>query len=497
MISISYYAVNDDLEDGIFNHFLKHFVRKPISGPPDKDQLPLSNYTRKFIVGDVINCERVTAPDAKSVRHFGRRWQVENSSSQLVFYYYNAFLDDRAIVGKHYLIRVLALNSLKGVVKMYCHIWVEFFDVPITESATVEDTVGGVYEFDSTKYRLQTISCKYSRLGGIPSFVSLTLGNSCKNSTNYIQIVRLPNKTRHDFGVCSFVPYRDIDSNDLIEWFEFHKIIGVTDFTVFIPDTDYNAFSDFVTPYYNHHHFISIKVLTSPFENMTSLSPSSFHQNITALYKSLSRIECLIRNMYRYKHIILLAPNDFFVPKNSYPSVSKIMQTIHSYSSPNFVVETYSLVRQYFIVDYTDTDNFNSSITNSSTADRSNINLKTIQSRFFVDLNSELPSRTVIIRPSVCLEIHDERCSHSIKHLNTESTFWISDYFATVQRYEKCDISTPNNVRSSFCRRFFENNLALHLHEDESFEIVGGTKFISAVRNVKVSNESAAHIDQH
>ena len=91
----------------------------------------------------------------------------------------------------------------------------------------------------------------------------------------------------------------------MIEWFEFNRLLGVTEFNIYDANLQIDDAMKAVFKYYKHQRILRYVSHPTPFPNV----PES---HCLLFFTSLG--DCLYRNMYRYKYIIAIDFDEIIVP---------------------------------------------------------------------------------------------------------------------------------------------------------------------------------------
>ncbi len=283
------------------------------------------------------NCSSIRAPESREIVTLNKVWQVFQPRSHpgSIILAVSAFYDDREIVGALPWLRILAVAKLpKGA--LFCQVWYSGQPVPFVTQAIVDssgrgDTVAGV------KYGQYQFSCALPVSFPRPTHVSVAV-LQCQNSTILLPVKQPIRETRmHDFGVCVAISFGRFPMARFVEWVEFHRIVGVTEFNIYDGNIDQDMQDVF--NYYQKLGVLQLHSMPPPVEDRTVKS--------VKLSSPASLNDCMLTNMYRYRLIAVIDFDEFLVLRN-HSSLSDLIEHINSAKNLDQDWYSYTLRNAYY-----------------------------------------------------------------------------------------------------------------------------------------------------
>ena len=187
---------------------------------------------------------------------------LENKNSTI--YIYGAYLDDRRyLLGEQY-IRVFSVSTVSDAVLslVSCQLWTNNILHPVVVTATV-DTIGRGLRTMGLMYMERLYSCPVPP-GIRPSHMSLSFGK-CMNATTTVPVVYPEREQKQEFGVCVATAYGKLNPRRLVEWIEFNKILGVSEFNVY--NSSVNSAALKVFEYYRNESVVRVFQSSPPMKH--------------------------------------------------------------------------------------------------------------------------------------------------------------------------------------------------------------------------------------
>lgn len=255
------------------------------------------------------------------------RWHVQKRQ-QMMISAFSAFLDTRNWTVPSSSIRVFAVSTSTPSDPIYYQVWTNDFPHPVIMQATTYSTGRGLTK-NKTRYFEYLITCPLP----FPiqaKYVSLAF-DVCENST-----ISLPVETpkeedgyTHEFGICVAVSYGDVPPARLIEWVELNRILGVGEINIYnssLANTSMQVLQSYV-----EEGIVVIREAPPPIQDW------SYWPKKLSVIAALN--DCLYRNMYRYRYVIVTDFDEFIIPSRhyNYADLFRNMNREHnlpSYSNP-------------------------------------------------------------------------------------------------------------------------------------------------------------------
>ena len=242
-------------------------------------------------------------------------WQ-ELDLSPGKFYLYTSYLDNRRgnIDGPS--IRILGLrnSSLNPQINLKCLIWFDEEANP-TVSKVIEQQMFSKYYIEKGKLQPYLLSCPLPKPGmyKVPSSVSL-VKLTREKSTNKLNVIYNKVEKKKEFAVCVKCLYniRDDFVVRLVEWLELMSLLGADKvfFYYKVEKTDNLKFLNLVNQYVEKG-LVDFSYYSSPNAPLGLSGKIKRNKPI----EMITRNDCLYRNLYRYKYVVVLDPDEVIVPR--------------------------------------------------------------------------------------------------------------------------------------------------------------------------------------
>ena len=247
-----------------------------------------------------VKCKNKMKPPPHNISLHKGTWHSINAELGEI-YVYSAIYDNRTAGGNNPFIRILAIG--RTVIRLFCHFW--FPDGVISVQAKI--TVNGAgHRIDGVLFKQYYFSCLLP-LGFpfIPTHVSLAV-RQCGNLTNKIQIVTPENPPqKHDFGICVPITYWYLDPYRIVEWIEMNKLFGVTEINVYT--CNLSELTKKVLRYFQSEGIVKMHDIPPPKNGHT--------KDGVQLAGPISINDCMWKNMYRYRYVLIIDFDEIIVPK--------------------------------------------------------------------------------------------------------------------------------------------------------------------------------------
>ena len=264
-------------------------------------------------------------------------WQRVNDSIEV--YLYTAHLDERATLS-HPAIRVIAVADTNMTnLHVACLLWYNTNSHPDHVAADIYVVGPRIAPNKVILYEQYIISCNLTAANLKPSHVSVLTGK--KMATTILEVL-VPIRSQHllPFGHCMSVVYWKLDPYRLIEWLELHRVWGVSEVNIYTNKVDSDSMA--VLSHYNRSGFVVLRELPS-------ILPDSTEATIL-LNMSPSLNDCLYRNLYRYKKIIVTDFDEMIVPR-THGNYSALISAIDVMYPTDHLAKSYMFRNVYFFTD--------------------------------------------------------------------------------------------------------------------------------------------------
>lgn len=237
------------------------------------------------------------------------------------FFVYSAYLDDR----QGAFIRVLAATRTRGSDRVHCAYWYTNKDGghhQRQEPIVVQANNKVIRENWNLKYSATFVLCplflyNIGRRVPVPDYVSIVVGKAWNGSEEQVGN-RLPVLNRNadggadreanivdGFAVCvKPLHYHFNRAMQLIEFIELNRILGVTHFTFY--NHTIGPEVDCVLRDYARRGIVTLL----PWQHLEMVSQKEIRTE--GLFAAIN--DCLYRNMYRYRYVLMIDIDEFIVP---------------------------------------------------------------------------------------------------------------------------------------------------------------------------------------
>uniref|UniRef100_A0A1I8P171 Uncharacterized protein n=1 Tax=Stomoxys calcitrans TaxID=35570 RepID=A0A1I8P171_STOCA len=265
-------------------------------------------------------------------------------------------------------------------------------------------------EDDNSEFTRYYFYCKVTRDFGTPETVIFTDSSAPKSGGNSLKLrmLKLVDKGMqklavHPLTICVNLHSREFfnmtslekQPQELLQFFVHHYIMGVEDFIAYSGDDIPFSLHPFLS------HF-NIRVHSMPFNFPFSSA------NSTDRIRSIIEMDCILRNINRATHSILLDANEFFYPNTNLDDEKSLLHSLRSYDNGvnQFDVKTFAICkdqRHKYLIENT---LFDPELKNSH-----GVSLYRPQDNV-LPLNGEEPSRSITLPVLKCLVHRYVNCVH-------------------------------------------------------------------------------------
>ncbi|XP_063592845.1 uncharacterized protein LOC134769963 [Penaeus indicus] len=304
-----------DLQDAVPNLPARYWLKK------DKD------------MGMNKTCAKY--PSLYQIRYNNGRWQTFDTSNG-TFYLFSAYHDNRTLAERP-AVRVLGmLNRFDPKLNTSCQLWFNGTSKPVfaqvSEYKYIWNRAFGKYKNGVLQPYLLSCQVPSAYVHQVPESVSL-VERPCDTATTNLRVVnnRPPEGQRKDFAVC--VKGLDIHHEDksvhLVEWLETLYLLGAD--KVFLYDLHVHPNTTKVLEYYQKTGFVDLTKLTLPGDQPNIPELTHKYLKEKGGYKRLNELipynDCLYKNIYSYKYVVLLDIDEIILPRNL-PSWKALMKAL-------------------------------------------------------------------------------------------------------------------------------------------------------------------------
>ncbi|XP_053644577.2 uncharacterized protein [Cherax quadricarinatus] len=264
-------------------------------------------------------------PSVLDIHYNNIYWQVLQLSNNTL-YLYSAFYDNRTSSKSKPSIRILGMaNSLQPTTETNCQIWYDGQSFPVISKVRVHKRIWrDEWEIEEEILYPYMIECiipdKHSRLE--PQSVSL-VEQPCDKPTNNLRIInnQPADGRKKSFAVCvKGLEFYNLDNSvRLVEWLELLFLLGADE--VFFYDMGIHPNVSKVLNYYESLGRVDIRKISLPGEQPNVFGLLHLYLKNKVNHKRLHELipynDCLNRNMYRYKFVLLMDIDEVIVAKSA------------------------------------------------------------------------------------------------------------------------------------------------------------------------------------
>ena len=251
-----------------------------------------------------------------------------------------AYYDDRPANPDGPNIIMSVVTTLLKSVSLYCQIWYDGIEEPHIVSPIFYKIPARITEIEGRRYSRWTYTCNLPGLLPLPKHVSLSPGR-CENSDIIIpiQVPEVPEQ-QIEFGSCIVNSYGHIDFGVTAEWFELMKLFGVSEFN--ICNSSMKPGMGNILRHYKDENLLQVWHWPPP------VPSSGWLGSLLGDIEGLT--DCMLRNMYKYKYIIITDFDEFIVPR-MHKNYSSMLQYINHQYHLTEPFKSYSFRNVYYFQD--------------------------------------------------------------------------------------------------------------------------------------------------
>ncbi|XP_063592847.1 uncharacterized protein LOC134769964 [Penaeus indicus] len=294
-----------------------------------------SRYWLKKDKGMGMNKTCAKYPSLYQIRFNNGQWQTFDTSNG-TFYLFSAYHDNRTLA-KRPAVRVLGmLNRFDPKLNTSCQLWFNGTSKPVfaqvSEYKYIWNRAFAKYKNGVLQPYLLSCQVPSAYVHQVPESVSL-VERPCDTATTNLRVVKNhpPEGQMKDFAVC--VKGLDLPSANytvrLIEWLEMLSLLGAN--KVFIYTFDVHINISKVLTYYQKRGFLDLTKLTLPGDqpNIPELTHKYLKEKggNKRLNELIPYNDCLYKNIYSYKYVVLLDIDEIILPRNL-PSWKALMKAL-------------------------------------------------------------------------------------------------------------------------------------------------------------------------
>ena len=273
-----------------------------------------------------MRCDVMTRPTSDEIEMQNEQWQLMDGVRHEV-YLHSAYLDARQAFDDTPAVRVMLVIS--GVFfhgRPHCIFWYDDTDKPVSIPTTVVDRLSTKRKHfvNNIQYSMYMFTCKIPSSLSTPNQVSMVM-NPCESPYNILQVI-LPynDDVKQDFAVCvigQWARVGDVEAAFLTEWIEAYSMFGVGEINIYNVSLQVTPMVQRVIDHYTNLGRLRLIHQTAP---VTALDADDEY-DASQLCLRTSANDCLLRNVNRYKYIMVIDRDEIIVPRkhDSYQEMVK------------------------------------------------------------------------------------------------------------------------------------------------------------------------------
>ena len=385
----------------------------------------ISNITGQIIkTNDTFHrdtsCQSLKKPDPDGVQ-YRRTWQIYRANAVEVMTY-SAFFDDRPAVGLLPSIRMMVVSHMPKNTEFYCHVWYADLSHPyVTKLAVTKTGRGDV--INKIKYEQSLFSCALPSSYPVPSHVSLSTV-PCKPSSIYLPVIHsVRTSWEHEFGICVAIAFGSVDTAEFVEWMEFHRLLGVTEFNIY--DGDISGDMDEVFQYYTRLGWLRVHKMPPAVDEIS--------YGAVKLSSPASLNDCMLRNVYRYRYMIVIDFDEFIVPKVKL-NYHDLLEEINKENKLSEPWMSYTFRNTYFLKDF-----------EIDTAQPENAH--TLRFRHRARPSRAFYAAKSFIDPRRCFSVFNHYCYIRFPKSDKKFSIDVRPDLAACHHYRKCNIKDCDTLK--------------------------------------------------
>ena len=348
-------------------------------------------------------------------------------------YVYSAFYDDRKSLASLPVIRVVAVMENVISPSLYCLLYYKAGN-KMEHIAVFPTEIGTGMRRHNTYFVEYVLTCALIH-EEVPDKIGIVRSRTAW--TDFLIPVEIPERPimPSNFGVCISVSYWKQDPHHIVEWLELLRIMGVSGVTVYNNSLEYESARIFQE--YAKEGFVDFRQSHNFIKDGGELT---IHMHMSPVIN-----DCMYRNMYKYRKIIVTDFDEVIVPR-SVLTYHDMLTYIDKFQTPNnqHPARHYIFRNNYFFIDIPGEDTSQSK------------HLTTLRHRKKVPVSGFGYSSKSIIDPLSCRGMHNHYCWKStVLYANGKSQIDVQPEYAVNQHYKACHLDKWEN-KAGKCKELFK-----------------------------------------
>jgi hypothetical protein len=288
-------------------------------------------------------------PDISEIRFSNTHWQ-ELDISNGMFYLYGSYLDNRRGNTDGPSIRIIGLrnSSLPPQINLQCLVWFNTQKTKPSVSRVIEQPMFNfTVEVGKLQPYLLTCQLPKTHLKKVSMSVSIVTTNYCYIATNNMKVIYNKVEKKKEFAVCVKGLRFTIDDYlvRLIEWTELISLLGAD--KIFFYQYGLHPNIKKALHLYVDKGIVELSDFSTP--------NGSNPDGVNRPHEIIPWNDCLYRNLYRYKYVVVMDTDEVIVPKSN-GNWSDLMQSLEKQSLKKYnnISSTFKFRNVYFLDDMLD-----------------------------------------------------------------------------------------------------------------------------------------------
>ena len=382
---------------------------------------------KSAINNNSLRCQNQFLPLKDELLWSQNRWQTESSTLGKV-YLYSAFFDDRILAGGVF-VRINLMATYYEKMKLYCHLWYhEDQEEAYVEEGILNETGVNQLLLNDLVYREYILSCPVPVSRRLPKFVSVSEEKACKPLTTLLPVLHENHKVPPiEFGLCVVNGHGPFTPQEMVEWFEFYRLMGVKEFNLY--NTSYRGV-DAVLDYYVRNKILVLDQIPHPLGS--GGGSSGYSEDKIRNLRSTCLNDCMLRNMHRYRYLVVVDHDEFIVPRGNITNFHDLIKESLAAIDAKEEVMSIGFVNVYFFKSFPP-DLYKP------------VDMKTLRYRFRTKPLYPYVASKSILKPTFCFNLMNHYCYVPLPLYIGKLSYFAPDHLATNQHYRLCGkfTSTP------------------------------------------------------
>lgn len=329
-------------------------------------------------------------------------------------FFFSAFYDDRKSLGSLPVVRIIAVTEpIEDERKLFCKIFYEGRKDVVVVEAEVALIGAGIIQY-GRMFKESLVTCKLKD-EDIPTTISIT--PTKEDQHLFSMPVEIPPRpdSKQNFVVCVSVTYWRHDPYRIVEWMELLREMGVSLVTIYNNSLTEDATRVF--QYYDDTGFVDFRQS----HNFVALEGEhTIHMHMSPVIN-----DCMYRNMYSFKKIIVTDLDELIVPRDYYTYPELIVHLDHVYPTEH-PARHYLFTNVYYFTDFPKQTDVSQKLTSLA------YRIRLPQSETGYAAKS-------IIDPQACINMHNHVCwGNTALYGGDGYMVFVDGLLALNQHYKAC-----------------------------------------------------------